>query len=476
MRLRMFALIGVALFATLSLPNEVTAQQQPSPANGSALSVGGAGTTDFIPIWTNSTTLGNSGLFQVSPPSGNVGLGTTTPGAKLEVDLTTTTGNAIVGSTTGSPGVGVTGKATRFTASAAGVAGSGPFRGVIGTATATFSFGGPKYGVVGTANALGSSAGVLGQAPFNGVIGTATAEGGTGMFATGGGGSSTSVMGGPGVQAFGGSEIGASSTGGDGLDAQGGGGGLKGGTGVAAFGGAETSPNARGGDGIHATGGSSSGGEVPVGGDGVVATAGPGRGANGRAGFFNGDVEVHGNFTVDAGFTKNFKIDHPFDPANKYLYHAAIESSEVLNLYRGNVILDANGEAVVVLPHWLQAINKDFSYQLTPIGAPAHGLYIASEISNNQFKIAGGPPGTKVSWQVIGIRNDVGQRGHPFQAEVEKPESERGYYLLPEAYGAPPEKQTVWATHPQLMKEIKAMREKQAELPAAETATINQVK
>jgi len=47
-----------------------------------AAQVGGTGTTNRIPVWTGSTTLGNSALFQVS---GNVGLGNTSPTAILDV-------------------------------------------------------------------------------------------------------------------------------------------------------------------------------------------------------------------------------------------------------------------------------------------------------------------------------------------------------------------------------------------------------
>jgi hypothetical protein len=53
----------------------------PSPA------VTGTGTTDYIPLWTNSTgTLGNSNIFQSS--ANKVGIGTTTPAAALEVNGT----------------------------------------------------------------------------------------------------------------------------------------------------------------------------------------------------------------------------------------------------------------------------------------------------------------------------------------------------------------------------------------------------
>jgi hypothetical protein len=67
---------------------------------------------------------------------------------------------------------------------------------------------------------------------------------------------------------------------------------------------------------------------------------------------------------------------------------------------KGNVGLDANGEAVVYLPPSFRALHSDFQYQLTTIGGPAPSLYIAEEVQNGKFKIAGGRPGSKVSWQV----------------------------------------------------------------------------
>ena len=148
----------------------------------------------------------------------------------------------------------------------------------------------------------------------------------------------------------------------------------------------------------------------------------------------NGNVSITG--TLNATGTKNFRIDHPLDPANKYLVHAAIESSEVLNLYSGNTELDASGEAVVHLPDWFEVINKDFRYQLTSIGAPGRGLYIAEEVSGGHFKIAGGNPGGKVSWQVSGVRNDAWEKAHPLEVEVDKG-ADRGHYLTPELVGAP---------------------------------------
>jgi len=131
----------------------------------------------------------------------------------------------------------------------------------------------------------------------------------------------------------------------------------------------------------------------------------------------------------------SFKIDHPLDPENKYLLHSFVESPDMMNVYNGNVTLDQSGEAVVTLPDWFQALNIDYRYQLTPIGAPGPNLYIAQEISGNAFRIAGGSAGMKVSWQVTGIRNDAWARQNRIPVEMPKEGSERGTYLHPEAFG-----------------------------------------
>ena len=73
------------------------------------------------------------------------------------------------------------------------------------------------------------------------------------------------------------------------------------------------------------------------------------------------------------------------------------------------------------------------------IGGFAH-VYIAEEIQGNQFKIAGGTPGLKVSWQATGIRQDPYALQHPVVVEEDKAPEERGYYLHPEAYGQPKER------------------------------------
>ncbi len=149
------------------------------------------------------------------------------------------------------------------------------------------------------------------------------------------------------------------------------------------------------------------------------------------AGYFAGDVEVVGNLAKGGG---TFKIDHPLDPSNKYLYHSFIESPDMMNIYNGNITTDANGVAVVTLPDYFEALNKDFKYQLTVMGIFAQAI-IAEEISNNHFTIKTSEPNVKVSWQVTGVRQDAWANANRVVAEVNKVGKEKGKYLYPELFG-----------------------------------------
>jgi len=159
------------------------------------------------------------------------------------------------------------------------------------------------------------------------------------------------------------------------------------------------------------------------------------------AAFFAGNTTVEGKLLVkeiDAeaiyGSKKLFKIDHPLEPATKYLSHATVESNEMTNLYSGNVVVGSDGAAWVELPSWFEALNSDFRYQLTCIGGFA-SVYIAQEIRNARFLIAGGTPGLKVSWQVTAVRHDAYAKAHPLHVEEEKAQEERGRYLNPVELG-----------------------------------------
>ncbi|MGA9527715.1 MAG: DNRLRE domain-containing protein [Terriglobales bacterium] len=202
-------------------------------------------------------------------------------------------------------------------------------------------------------------------------------------------------------------------------------------------------------------------------GDGIEAAPGS-DGAN-YAGNFTGDINVTGR--IFAG-TKDFKIDHPLDPANKYLVHASVESSEMMDIYTGNVITDGQGEARVQLPDWFEALNTDFRYQLTVIGQFAQAI-VSSEVKNHEFGIRSSVPNVKVSWQITGVRQDAFAKANPMVVEEEKDARLKGFYIHPELYGAPVEKQIEWARHPQMMKQLQKQRNQVKEKRTSITASAN---
>jgi len=494
----------VVLFALGCVP--FVPAQQASQTTSSATVVG-TGTTNFIPIWTNSTTLGNSTLFQTG---GNVAIGNTSPASKLDV-----TGGAFIRGTLQLPPTGTATALARFNSQSLDFAASA-FNKTIATAvnehfrwqaeavgnntaspsgtlnllfapgaaapaetgvsfnntgnitakrfTSTIATGTSPFVVTSTTQvanlnatflgglAAGSFAKLAGGNSFTGnqsVTGNVSA---TGTIA-GGAGSFTSLSAGTGTIAGNLSVNGNFGTSGNGT--------FSGGLGV--------------GGGLSVGAGETFTGSIQMTDDGTSnlqpsivvnsvdccnfgnrmmwahSPAFPQWGwyyddavdnvilqqslATQVAFFdFGGNLTLNGTLTAAA---KNFRIDHPLDPKNKYLSHTSVESSEMMNIYTGNAMLDYGGEAVVSLPKWFESLNADFRYQLTAIGAAAPNLHIAQEIANHQFSIAGGAPGMKVSWQVTGVRHDAYAKAHPLVVEVKKSEKERGHYLNPDAYGAP---------------------------------------
>jgi trimeric autotransporter adhesin len=276
------------------------------------------------------------------------------------------------------------------------------------------------------------------------------------------GGSGNGDVGGSGVEAAGGAPLGkgvvaTGGFGGIGLEAGGGGG----------------SNTTRAGTGVNATGGTNTFGIGGTGGIGLVAIGGTNGNSLGRAALFGGRVEIEGDLdlagaagccNLNVQGTKNFKIDHPLDPENKYLLHASIESSEVLNIYSGNIVTDANGEVVVTLPEWFEALNRDLRYQLTVIGTFAQAI-VAEKVKHNRFTIRTNGPNVEVSWQVTGVRSDAVMRKHPFKAEESKPERERGTYLTPELFSKPEERGVEWVRYPEVMRQLKQQRLEAGQMP-----------
>ncbi|MBL0070800.1 MAG: hypothetical protein IPP34_02760 [Bacteroidetes bacterium] len=203
------------------------------------------------------------------------------------------------------------------------------------------------------------------------------------------------------------------------------------GTGTSGFGGAN-------GDGIYGTATGNLGYGINgfvtngVSAIGVYGYADPGVGTR-YGGFFDNDLGTTG--------VKTFLIDHPLDPQNKLLKHFSMESPEVLNVYRGNVVLNSAGEGTVTLPDYFEAVNNsNYSYQLTPIGNAAP-VFIKSEITNKQFVVAGGNPGQKISWVVYTERNDLYMQQNPDEREavINKTNDSIGKYMSPQLYGQPAE-------------------------------------
>jgi hypothetical protein len=234
---------------------------------------------------------------------------------------------------------------------------------------------------------------------------------------SGGGGSSFGGFGGAGVVGAGGYPTNANDVGGPGGQF---------------YGGGTTLLAVSAGDGVDTTGGDSA--AFGIAGNGIYAAPGLGYsdGLNyGIAGYFEGNVNVTGNLAKAGG---SFVIDHPADPANKYLYHSFVESPDMKNIYDGTVTTDGSGTAMVTMPTWFEALNTDFRYQLTTLGQPAQ-VWVASKIANRVFTIKTDKPNVEVSWQVTGIRQDAWANAHRIPVEVDKASGDQGHYMHPELFG-----------------------------------------
>jgi hypothetical protein len=171
--------------------------------------------------------------------------------------------------------------------------------------------------------------------------------------------------------------------------------------------------------------------------------------------------DIFANMITKNGGT--FKIDHPQDPANKYLYHSFVESPDMMNIYNGNIKTDVNGDALVPLPSYFEAENIDFKYQLTVIGQFAQAI-VWEKVKDNKFKIKTDKPNVEVSWQVIGVRNDVWAQKYRVIPEVEKEKENKGRYMNPDLFGESADKSIMINQDlPKESKQNKAVVEKRDE-------------
>ncbi|HRG92224.1 MAG TPA: hypothetical protein PLZ10_04705, partial [Chitinophagaceae bacterium] len=146
-----------------------------------------------------------------------------------------------------------------------------------------------------------------------------------------------------------------------------------------------------------------------------------------------GNIVIPGNLAKGGG---SFRIDHPLDPENKYLYHSFVESPDMMNIYNGNIVTDASGKATVQLPDYFEALNMEFRYQLTVIGSFSQAI-VSKEVAGNQFEIATNTPNVKVSWQVTGVRHDAYANQNRIPTVVDKAPKDRGTYVHPKAFNQP---------------------------------------
>jgi hypothetical protein len=422
----------------------------PSGAAGATTAVTGSGIQGQLIKWAGSDGSGIAGDSIITETKlGNIGIGTKTPGSKLSVQgmIETTLGgykfpdgtiqttalsagqvvsslNNLKGNVTLAAGanIAITPNGNTLTIAAPNlltkVAHDSTLTGD-GTAANPLGFAAPLFF---TGSAFANQGGLF---HVNNI-----ASGGLAIFASGGNADSNN-RGGVGLQAQGGN--GDENTGGNGLLSAGGVGiNHDGGAGGIFFGGFGN--NGSGGDGLIVQAG-----DARVighkGGRGIFVTAGRGsEGAtDGLAGEFKGDVSISGNLSKGGG---SFKIDHPLDPENKYLYHSFVESPDMMNIYNGTVTTDQNGDATVTLPDWFEALNQDFRYQLTVIGTFAQAI-VSEKVKGNHFTVKTNAANVEVSWQVTGIRHDAYANKHRISVEEQKPEDERGLYLHPDAFNKP---------------------------------------
>ena len=86
----------------------------------------------------------------------------------------------------------------------------------------------------------------------------------------------------------------------------------------------------------------------------------------------------------------------------------------------GTVALDERGEAEVQLPDWFATVEREFRYQLTCIGGHSP-VFVAEEVASGRFRIAGGAPGIKVSWNLTSVRRDASSRKRPIDEGAPDP-------------------------------------------------------
>ncbi len=383
-----------------SLPGKDTnenANSSDNPATNSAAALSGTGSTNYIPKWLSSSSLGNSLLYQTST---SIGFGTTSPISKFEVVGTSPAtmlegyNSATSGSTIGvngavnsTTGTGVYGKASATSGATVGVRGtalSTTGTGVVGSDTATS---GATAGVVGQ---VSSKTGVGGV--FNNTAGGKILSGrnnGTEEFSVDGGGNLTALGT---VNASGIPAIMAYSDGGDTIVAH-----TFDSSAIHAYGGQSYSTAAI----------SADGGQVP----GLIATASDGcefgppcvvLSSQSSSSSANCVMDSSGNLTCTG--TKSAAVD---TASGRKLALYAVESPENWFEDFGSAKLSSGVGSVKLDPVFAQTVNSAMDYHifLTP-NEDCKGLYVSRKTptSFEVHELGGGVSNVSFDYRIVARR------------------------------------------------------------------------
>jgi hypothetical protein len=123
--------------------------------------------------------------------------------------------------------------------------------------------------------------------------------------------------------------------------------------------------------------------------------------------------EWGGNGNLSVQGSKNFMIDHPLHPEHKYLIHSCLEGPEIAVFYRGEAQLE-QGEATITLPDYFEALTRKEkrTVMLTSKleGEAPVSMLAASVVKEGKFvvrMIDDKNPSQKFYWEVKAVRADI---------------------------------------------------------------------
>ena len=145
-----------------------------------------------------------------------------------------------------------------------------------------------------------------------------------------------------------------------------------------------------------------------------------------------GDLKVEGTLSKGGG---TFRIDHPLDPLNKELYHSFVESPEMMNIYKGNS-KTIKGRAEIKMADWFAALNgnitDDYSFSITPLNSFCGEYYVDNKdiASRGAFEVFT-KNDCEFSYVVYAVRHDRWAEANRVQVEAIK---DKPGYIYPQLW------------------------------------------